>query len=87
MRTALRATVAELQTIRDRLAALRAGVPPSAQEISEEDLPEELDFPTEIRAVLASALQDDLDPLIANLTAAAEYRRAQPVQPARPAET
>src|SRR6185369_8681500 len=77
VRTRLRGLAAEIRGIRERVAALRADVPPSPQETSEEDLQGEPDLPTEIHAVLGTVLSDCLDPMIADLSAAAEYRRGE----------
>jgi hypothetical protein len=76
VRTRLRGLAAEIRAIRERVAALRADIPSSPQETSEEDLQSEPDLPTEIRAVLGTVLSDCLDPMIADLAAAAEYRPA-----------
>ncbi len=62
----------DLRAIRRRLAALHEDIPPSTQELSEEDLPTELDVATEIRSALEGAITAGLDPLIADLTTAAE---------------
>ena len=67
VRTRLRGFVADLRAIRRRLAALQEDIPPSPQELSAEDLPAELDVPTEIRSVLQGAIATGLDPLIAAL--------------------
>jgi hypothetical protein len=76
VRARLRGLAGEIRAIRERVAALRAGVPPSPQETSEEDLQGEPDLATEIGAVLGTVLSDCLDPMIADLAAAAEYRPA-----------
>jgi len=70
----LREAVTDLEALRGRLAALRASIPPSPEEIADEDLPEVLDVLPEIRAVTGIVIRDHLDPLIGSLTAAAEYR-------------
>ncbi len=77
-RATLRAIVATLKGVRDRLVHLHASIPPSPEEIADIDMPDVLDVLTEIRAVAAIVLDDRLDPLIETLQAAAEYQ-----QPAR----
>jgi hypothetical protein len=71
-RATLRAIVATLRGVRDRLAALHASIPPSPEEIADVDMPDEL---TEIRMVAVIVLDDRVDPLIQTLIAAAEYRQ------------
>jgi hypothetical protein len=75
-RAALWAEVAELAAVRVRLAALHDRIPPSPEEVADEDLPDELDVLSEIRAVTEIVICDRLDPLIQSLTTAAEYRPA-----------
>ena len=70
-KTRLRRVVETLQAIRSQLVGLQAGIPPSGEETSREDLEEEPDAQTAIRAALAMALRDRLDPLIEELGAAA----------------
>jgi hypothetical protein len=74
-RATLRAIVATLRGVRDRLAALHASIPPSPEEIADVDMPDELDVLTEIRMVAVIVLDDRVDPLIQTLIAAAEYRQ------------
>jgi hypothetical protein len=74
-RATLRAIVATLKGVRDRLAALHDSIPPSPEEIADVDLPDELDVLTEIRAVTEIVLDDRVNPLVETLTAAAEYRQ------------
>jgi hypothetical protein len=74
-RATLRAIVATLKAVRERLAALHASIPPSPEEIADVDMPDELDTLTEIRMVTVIVLSDRLDPLIETLAAAAEYRQ------------
>jgi hypothetical protein len=66
-RTQLRRVVETLQAIRSQLVGLQASIPPTGQETSREDLEGEPDAPTAIRAALANALRDRLDPLIEDL--------------------
>jgi plasmid stability protein len=62
-----------LQAIRYQLIGIQASIPPTRQETSPEDLGSDPDAPTEIRSILANAVQDSLDPLIRDLDAAAGY--------------
>lgn len=62
-----------LQAIRYQLIGIQASIPPSRQETSPEDLESDPDAPTEIRSILANAVQDSLDPLIRDLDTAAGY--------------
>jgi hypothetical protein len=77
-RATLRAIVATLKGVRDRLAVLHGSIPPSPEEIADVDMPDELDVLTEIRVVTEIVLDDRVRPLIETLSAAAEYQ-----QPAR----
>ena len=74
IRARLRAEIEVLKESRNRLADLRASIPPSLEETSEEDLHGPFDLATEVRTTLASAIRDDLSPLLKKLRAAAEYR-------------
>lgn len=67
----LRRVVEDLRAVRYRLLGIQASIRPTRQETSLEDLEGEPDAPTEIRAVIAHALHDRLDPLIRDLMAAA----------------
>ncbi|HEY0515401.1 MAG TPA: hypothetical protein VGH73_26135 [Thermoanaerobaculia bacterium] len=69
-RAQIRRAVEDLREIRYRLLGVQASIPPTRQETSLEDLEGEPDAPTEIRAALAHALHDRLDPLIQELAAA-----------------
>lgn len=71
-KTQLRRVVETLQAIRSQLLGLQASIPPTDQETSLDDLEGEPDAPTAIRAALANALRDRLDPLIQDLAAVAE---------------
>ena len=64
--------IESLLAIRNQLVGIQESVPPTSQETSPEDL-EELDAPTEIRAILGNVLRDRLDPLIRDLITAAGY--------------
>lgn len=74
IRARLRAEMELIKGSRNRLADLRAAIPPSPQETSEEDIAGPLDLATEIRTTLASAIRDNLSPLLKNLRTAAEYQ-------------
>jgi hypothetical protein len=65
---------ATLEETRRELEAVRESIPPSPQELSEEDLPSRLDVPTELRGVLATVVPDYLDSVIRSLFAAAHYQ-------------
>ncbi len=77
-RRRLRANIQMLDNCRDDLSYLRDNIPPSPQETSGQDLDDDLDVPTEIRAVIAIQLQDSLEPLLRALQAAADYRLDPP---------
>lgn len=68
-RTQIRRIVETLEAVRSQLLGLQAGIPPTEQETSLEDLEGEPDAPTAIRAALANALRDRLEPLIEDLRA------------------
>jgi hypothetical protein len=73
-RQEMRATAGDLKSIRYRLLGVHAGIPPSPQEASREDLEGDPDVETELRTVIANGIQNCLDPLIDDLLAAAEYQ-------------
>jgi len=73
-RQEVRAAARDLTAIRYRLLGVQASIPPSAQETSREDLEGDRDVETEMRSVIANGIQNCLDPLIADLLAAAEYQ-------------
>ncbi|MDP9120601.1 MAG: hypothetical protein M3O15_04410 [Acidobacteriota bacterium] len=58
------------KVLRERLVALAGSIPLSPEEMAEEDLPEYPSVETEIRATLATALHDHLDPMMEGFTAA-----------------
>ena len=74
IRNRLRAEVEVIKGSRNRLADLHAAIPPSPQETTEEDIADPLDFGTEVRTTLASAIRDDLNPLLKKLRAAADHQ-------------
>lgn len=76
LRNGLREVVRELQESRNKLIELRRGVSPSPPERPEDDLDAEPDPLAEMAAVIECGLHDCLEPLIRDLTAAAEYREA-----------
>jgi hypothetical protein len=76
-RERLRGLLAESEALRDRLSALRQDIPPSAEELADEDLPEYPDVETEIRATIGTVLSDHLDPLIEALILAVAYEPAR----------
>jgi hypothetical protein len=76
IRARLRAEFEVIKGSRNRLADLQAAIPPSLQETSEEDLHGPFDLATEVRTTLASAIRDDLGPLLKKLRAAADYQPA-----------
>ena len=78
IRVWLRVEAQVLQASRDRLAGLLDSIPPSPEETSEEDFHGPFDLATEVRAVLAIQLRENLDPLLDRLRAAAEYRPEAP---------
>jgi hypothetical protein len=75
IRARLRAEIEVLKGSRNRLANLRAAIPPSPQETSEEeDLDGNLDLTTEIRAVIEIQIKENFKPLLKSLRAAADYQ-------------
>ncbi len=80
---------AEWEEIRDslvRLSFLQKAIAPSPQETSEEDIEGPLDFVTEVRTTVASAVRDHLSPALRKLRATAAYRpEAPPPRTAAPA--
>ena len=85
LRSGLREVVRELEASRSRLLELRRTVPPSPPGGSEEDVDAAPDPLAEMAAVIECGLHDCLEPLIRDLTAAAEYPREAAPPPA-PAE-
>ncbi|HZF10037.1 MAG TPA: hypothetical protein VFE33_14705 [Thermoanaerobaculia bacterium] len=73
-RTRIERAAEKLQEVLGELEAVRESIPPSPQELSDEDLPERPDVPTELRGVLATLVPDYLRPLIRALFTAARYR-------------
>jgi len=69
----VRAVALELAALRSRLSRLQEGIPPSPAETSLEDLDQDPDVATELRAVLGHVVRGGLDPLIRDLTDAAAY--------------
>lgn len=57
-----------------QLAFLQRALPPSPQETSEEDIEGPLDFVTEVRASVASAIRDDLGAALRKIRAAVKYQ-------------
>lgn len=76
LRSGLREVVRELKESRSKLIELRKEIPPPPPEPAEEDLDAEPDPLVEMAAVIECGLHDCLEPLIRDLTAAAEYREA-----------
>ena len=76
LRKGLREVVKKLQESRDKLLELRKVVPASPPEASEDDLEAEPDPLSEMAAVIDCGLHDCLEPLIRDLTDAAEYGEA-----------
>ncbi len=76
-RKQIRRLIEDLQGARYQLIGIQASIPPTRQETSPEDLGSDPDAPTEIRSILANAVQDSLDPLIRDLGAAAGYEPPQ----------
>jgi hypothetical protein len=76
----LRTAALELKRVRERLKRIVDALPLSAQEQEPEDLNQgqEPDVTTEIRRVVLCVLRDSLDPAIADLIAASEYRPHRP---------
>ncbi len=70
----LRTAALELKRVRERLKRIVDVLPLSPQEQDPEDLNQEPDVTTEVRRVLLCVLKDSLDPSIADLIAASEYR-------------
>jgi hypothetical protein len=73
-RKEMRAAIENLRSVRTRLAAVEASIPPTAQETSREDLDGDPDVETEIRTVIANGIRNCLDPLIDDLGTAVEYQ-------------
>ena len=69
----IRRVIDDLRGSRYQLIGIQVSIPPTPQETSPEDLGGDPDAPTEIRSILANAIQDSLDPLIRDLNTAAEY--------------
>ncbi len=68
---------AEWEEIRDslvRLSFLQKAIAPSSQETSEEDIEGPLDFVTEVRTTIASAIRDHLSPALRKLRAISPER-------------
>jgi len=74
IRARLRAEYELIKGSRNRLADLRAAIPPSPQESSEEDLYGSFALASEVRTVLAILLRESFKPLLRNLSAAADYQ-------------
>jgi hypothetical protein len=70
----LRTAALELKRVRERLKRIVDALPLSEQEQDPSDLHQEPDVTTEIRRVVLCVLKDSLDPAIADLLAASEYR-------------
>ena len=70
----LRIAALELKKVRERLKRIADALPLSAQEQDPEDLNQEPDVTTEVRRVVLCVVKDSLDPAIADLIAASEYR-------------
>lgn len=70
----LRTAALEIKKVRERLRRIADALPLSKQEQDPEDLHQEPDVTTEIRRVVLCVLRDSLDPAIADLLAASEYR-------------
>jgi hypothetical protein len=81
-RKQLGAVAGELEEIRTRLIELRASLPTSTMEATEQDIADEaddvddLDPAAELHAVLGCAIRDSLDPLVRDLRALAEGGRS-----------
>jgi hypothetical protein len=74
VRARIQRAAERLQEVLRELDAVRESIPPSPQELSEDDLPARPDVPTELRGVLATVVPDYLRPLIRVLFAAARYQ-------------
>jgi hypothetical protein len=74
VRAQIQRAAERIQEILRELEAVRESIPPSPQELSEEDLPARPDVPTELRGVLSTVVPDYLRPVIRALFAAARYR-------------
>ena len=72
-RQQIRRMVEDLRGDRYQLIGIQASIPPTRQETSPEDLAGDPDASTELRSILANAIQDSLDPLIRDLETAAGY--------------
>lgn len=77
LRNGLREVVRELQASRDKLLELLRALPPSSPDCSEAELNAEPDPLAEMAAAIECGLHDCLEPLIRDLTAAAELREAE----------
>ena len=84
IRARLRAEVEVLKGSRNRIADLRAAIPASVQETSEEDLHGRFDLATEIRTVIAIQLKENFKPLLKSLRAAADYEPPAAASPSEP---
>jgi len=73
-RAQIRAMVEELTALRFRLLGVQVSLPPSPQEVSQEDLDGAPDLATEMRAILAHGLLSYLDPLLRDLEEACRSR-------------
>lgn len=76
----LRTAALELKRVRERLKRIVDALPLSEQEQDPSDLTQdqEPDVTTEVRRVVLCVLKDSLDPAIADLIAASEYRPRLP---------
>lgn len=72
-----RAIAKDLSALRYRLLGVQASLPPSPQEISQEDLEGDPDAGDELRTVIGHGVLSCVDPLIRDLLDAADY---QPVR-------
>ena len=72
--TELRRIVEDLDAIRARLVELHARLPVSPHETAMLVGEVEMDFPTELRSVIECVLNDNIQPAIRDLAAAAAYR-------------
>jgi hypothetical protein len=69
----------ELEEIRTRLIELRASLPTSTMEATEQDIvndADDLDPAAELHAVLGCAIRDSLDPLVRDLRALTDANRS-----------
>jgi hypothetical protein len=74
----LRIAALELKRVRERLKRIADALPLSEQEQDPADLNQEPDITTEVRRVVLCILKDSLDPAIADLIEASEYRPRVP---------